>query len=651
MDGPLPNAMSPQVSAPNQRRTGGSFKRIRSWLRQHALWPSLVGLGFLFLYAMTTAPSIVELYDDSLEFQLVGPTFGIAHPTGYPLYIMLGGLWSRVLLPIGNWAWRMNLFSAVTAAATVALLFGLAQRLAAWSTPSQARTFWPGLTAALAFGLGPVWWSQATIAEVYALHNLLVATILLVALHLADQPVSSGDVAPAARRKFLLICCLFGLGLAHHRTIVLVAPGVALMVAGQRWLWRPQWLWLAGLGALLAPLFLYLFLPLRAAMGGNDLHGSYINDWAGFWHHVLAQGYTGFFSQNDLSVTRSARDWLQLWQAQLGSIGLGLGAVGLVWLLWRSQPRWPGLGIVAILLTNLIFTLTYRVGDQEVFLLPAWLCFSLLVGVGVGAATARLATWPWVRHGIAGLCTLLLWLGVSGRGEGINRSQAWAVHNYAVALAKVAFPPDSRVIALEGQATALRYMQAATDLGRQATPVIADRPAQRLAAVTESMAQGYPTYLTQEVAGIADYYSFSGEGPLVRVWPRGQAEVGPPQHALQQAFIEGTLQLTGYDFVWLDEAGGRTVRLALYWQPTMPLTKVYKLSLRLYQGDTLLLQADRYPLRLVAPTTTWLPGETIRDVHYLSPPVDAPPATHLRVILYAEADGAEAGAIDLPTPP
>jgi hypothetical protein len=123
----------------------------------------------LILYGATAAPSIVELFDDSLEFQLVAPTFGIAHPTGYPLYVLLGGLWSRVLFPVGNWAWRMNLFSALAAATTVALVYALACRLT--TLHAGKPNPWAGLAAALTFGLGPIWWRQATIAEVYALHG------------------------------------------------------------------------------------------------------------------------------------------------------------------------------------------------------------------------------------------------------------------------------------------------------------------------------------------------------------------------------------------------------------------------------------------------------------------------------------------------
>jgi hypothetical protein len=610
----------------------------------------LIGLLFFILYALTAAPSITELYDDSLELQVVGPTFGIAHPTGYPLYVLLSGLWSRVLFPVGNWAWRMNLFSALAAATTIGLLFRLAQRISRQTTSTQTRSLWPALATALAFGLAPVWWSQATIAEVYALHNLFVAAILLIAFNLTLSPCHLATLSSCHLVTALALRC--GLALTHHRTIVLLAPGLLLLLWGQKTIWPPSRHWLRWGLVFLAPLVLYLFIPLRAAMGVADLRGSYDNSWTGFWDHVLARGYTGFFTQNMLSVAMTLGDWWQLWQAQVGLVGLGLGVLGLGWALRHKQLRRWWLGLFVILLSNLLFAVAYQVGDQQVFLLPAWLCFALFIGAGVQGLAHLLARWPLAAQGAAIGCSVLLLFGIGGRGDLVNRSQDWAVHNYAVALAKVDFPPESRVIAVEGQATAFNYMQAAEGLGRNATPIVADLPPARQAAVMASVAQGYPTYLTQEVEGIAERYSFSGEGPLVRVWPRGQAQAGTPHHPLAQAFVNGALELTGYDLEWLAEAGGPTLRLALYWRPSRLLPQIYKLSLRLIQNNRVLVQEDRYPLRLVAPTTSWLPGEIVRDVHYLAPPLPTlPETTQLRVILYAEQDGVEAGTVDLPTLP
>jgi len=83
-----------------------------------------LGLAALALYGMTAAPTVATVFDDSLEFQVVLPTLGIAHPTGYPLYTLLGWLITR-LLPLGDAAYRANLFSALAAALTAALLYRL----------------------------------------------------------------------------------------------------------------------------------------------------------------------------------------------------------------------------------------------------------------------------------------------------------------------------------------------------------------------------------------------------------------------------------------------------------------------------------------------------------------------------------------------
>ena len=82
----------------------------------------------LWLYLTTLAPSVVTLFDDSLEFQLVTYQLGIAHPTGYPLYTLLGKLFT--FLPMGNVAYRVNLMSAVFGALTVALVYLLILQVA-----------------------------------------------------------------------------------------------------------------------------------------------------------------------------------------------------------------------------------------------------------------------------------------------------------------------------------------------------------------------------------------------------------------------------------------------------------------------------------------------------------------------------------------
>lgn len=623
-------------------------------VKTERLLPWLIGVAAFILYAATTAPSIVELFDDSLEFQLVGPTFGIAHPTGYPLYILLGGVWSRLLFPIGNWAWRMNLFSALAAAAAVGVTAAVAQQL---TVEGKGRLVWvPALATALAFGLGPVWWQQATVAEVYTLHGLFVAAILAIAiLAVGDFDIpkqrpdwvspSAPPVRPPSSRLVALLCLLIGLGLTHHRTVILLMPalGICLLWA-HRGLARPQRSWWLWIGALLGPLLLYLLIPVRASMGVSDLHGSYVNTWRGFWDHVLARQYTTFFGANPLAVERSALDWVRLWVEQIGIVGLALGLLGLVQV-GRVAHRKARVLVLLVLVINLVFALSYRVHDAEVFLLPALLAFSLFVGDGVALLLRLCRSWPVLEYSCAALCLLALALG-SGRAEPVNRRQDWAVHDYAVALAKVDFPPGSRVIALEGEATALRYMQAAEGLGRNATPVVADDPDRRRALLAELSAQGVPLYLTRELAGIGSAYSFTGSGPLVRVWPRGQAQAGEPSHLQAIDFAGGQLHLEGYDLVKLEQAGGPALEVTFYWRPQTVLPRPLKVSLRLQTPagapvrwpDGQPVQHDAFPLRMVALTSDWLPGERVRDVYSLPVPNGARgrPARLVAIVYDAE---------------
>ena len=611
----------------------------RFWMQQildRRLLPWLIWAIFLLLYATTAAPSIVELFDDSLEFQVVGPTFGIAHPTGYPLYVLLGGLWSRIIFPFGNWAWRMNLFSALTAAITLALIYHLAEQLTtrSWAGATVDKSvIWPGLAATVAFGLGSVWWSQATVAEVYTLHGLFVVALLTVTLNI--QPSESSDQDATMRRsnhkRITLLCILSGLALAHHRTTVLVLPALALyLLWAVPGLWRPQMAWLGWLAALFVPLLLYLFIPLRAAQGITDLHGSYVNTWSGFWQHVLAQGYTRTFLQdNALAHHYTPADWVRLFQSQVGELGLGLALFGLIAICLRPRNRaMPWFCILGVLLTNLIFAINYQVSDVEVFVLPALLCLSFWIAAGVAWLGHLLRTKPLAAHSIQGLVVLLLGVGAGGRDAIVNRSQVWDVHDYATAVAKVNFPPKSRVIGLEGEATALKYMQYAEGFGAQANAVVADDPTLRQAAIAAAIAAGVPTYLTRELNGIEDRYSFSGEGPLVRVWPRGRAQVGMPQHRVDVSLADGALKLEGYDLDLLAEAGGPTLQIAFYWRPLQPLTQTLKLSLRLQQGDGRALvwpngaevKEDRFPLLQLAKTPHWVTGELIRDVQRLRLP-------------------------------
>ena len=237
------------------------FEKPTPLSRWDTILAAALGLLALALYVRTLAPGLLD--GDAGEFQFAAWGFGLAHPTGYPLYLILGGVWQHGLALFGaDPAWALNLFSAVTAALTVALLFVTMRKI----IPGPAGVSrGVALFSAALFAVNPTVWSQALIAEVYALHGLLMVLILLAALRW------DGSMGRTA-----LLAGLVGLGLAHHRTTVFVIPGVLLAVwlicagVGQpagSWtrlerakMWR---LWVGAGLAVSLPQLLYLYIPLR----------------------------------------------------------------------------------------------------------------------------------------------------------------------------------------------------------------------------------------------------------------------------------------------------------------------------------------------------------------------------------------------------
>ncbi len=208
------------------------------------------------LYLATMSPSIAV--GDAGELALAAHAVGVAHPPGYPLYTLLGRL--ALLVPAGSPAARLNALSVACAVAALALHLAIGARLGLGLAPRLAATALLAGSTAL--------WSQANIAEVYALHLLLAHAVLLAAVCLAE-PRSAPDPAAAADdrrpRLALLLAYFVGLAGAHHPSSLLLAP-VALIagVAAARRGARPA---LLACGALFAlPLTLYAVLPIRSRL-------------------------------------------------------------------------------------------------------------------------------------------------------------------------------------------------------------------------------------------------------------------------------------------------------------------------------------------------------------------------------------------------
>lgn len=661
--------------------------------------PSLLIAGGLFvvslaLYISTLAPSVVTIFDDSLEFQLVTYQLGIAHPTGYPLYTLLGKLFT--LMPVGNVAYRVNLMSAVFGAAAVTLLYLLILQVALpkkalhpAAPDSRPLPGWPlhagGLVGALLLAAGRVFWQQATVAEVYTLNAFFVVLLLLVTTN------TSGHSA----KGLLWLAFLAGLSLTHHRTMLLLFPVVGLyllVTPARRHLFNRNTLPVAGLLFLL-PLLLYLYLPLRGHVGSLD--ETYQNTWAGFWQQVSASGYGTFIFDNPFGHNRTALFYWNLLADQVYTTVPGL--IGLAYLLRFGQPKMLALTGLAFL-TYLAFNLFYNVTDIEVFFIPNFIIWAVWSGAGTAFllyaaagikvavprpkspppehvdtrpaeqptpidsdspapenstnAPSKFKRWqPVVVLAALGIFVLILYQVGQTNFSAMRQHYTWQVHDYGLDILQQPLPEESAIVGILGEMTLVRYFQQTENMRPDVETVTANLESERLAAVEQLLAAGKSVYLTRELPGAAARWSLSAVGPLIRVNPK--PVTAPPEFSVAVGrAVTPDVTLLGYTRSRPPHtgAGPAPVRLTLIWQVNQTPAADLKVSARLLTpAGEVLAATDGGPVHFAYPTTAWRSGEVISDVYDVALPVDTPPGQYTPLIIwYAPAqNGAEVGRIEL----
>ena len=423
--------------------------------RGHWILAGLVFITALGAYIATLCPTV--FVEGTGENIVSVYCLGVPHPPGFPLYCLLGKLFT-LAVPVGDIAYRVNLFSAVLGAVASAGLFCLLSLFGVGAVPA--------VVATLTLSFSATFWREATIAEVYTLSlTIIIAQFALLVhwrnrLHTGERaPVTAAassaptperqsakrskrkrtaDVARAQLptrqtgrlrsqyRPLLWWALLFGVGLTVHPNQAFLLPGwLYLIWSSDRSVFR-RWR-LVGSGVLLviAGLCLHLYAPIRAAASpainwGNPAFGN-------LWRYLTAEQYRGrMFSLPLRKVVGNLWGFVSglpgefaggghaSWFALLAGALAVAGAI----MLWRKH-RQLAVVIGLMIVLPIIWAINYNIPwEIDVYYLPVYL--ALVIWIGWGAAT--LLTWLSRRRVLAvvGACAVLA---VPALALGLNYSK------------------------------------------------------------------------------------------------------------------------------------------------------------------------------------------------------------------------------------
>jgi hypothetical protein len=346
---------------------------IRERLLGSAAEASVATAGIAFLaYLSALAPDLTwaNHSGDGGELITASFTLGVAHPPGYPTYVVLGKLFST--LPAGTIAFRYNLFSAASLAIAAGLLAATVIRSSQTTAASRRLpSHLVGVVAGLTVAFAPLVWSQAIIAEVYALNLVFLAAFLLALTY------GSG-------RAHFVAGLLLGLSWTTHPTSLLMLAFGLTVVPRNSW---PRLA--AGILLGLTPL---LLLPLLGSSGSPLIWGR-PEVLAGWWRLITADIYRpNVFGLVPADWWSRLRQWAPIFAANILLLAIPVA-------LLRAKHGERSARIIhnsrftarnsqlVLLLTALLYTIfafTYATQDAEVLLLPAVMALGLLLGLRMG---------------------------------------------------------------------------------------------------------------------------------------------------------------------------------------------------------------------------------------------------------------------------
>ncbi|MDA3843136.1 MAG: DUF2723 domain-containing protein [Candidatus Kapabacteria bacterium] len=366
-----------------------------------SIYSLLIFIISAMVFYSTAAPGL--MYTDSGELAAVCSTLGVAHPTGYPLFTILGHLWTLLPLPFST-IYSLNIFAATVTALSSVVFFNMMylifSMIRSHTIGSKSKSkdkkkkkvqtvtdsyedsslLIMSAATALMYSFALTVWQQATALEVYSLHLLMI--------HLVLYMTTKGLSEPAEKKYFVLSAFLLGASFSNHMTTILLVPGLLFIYFARPFDKTDGKMFSADrmkfAAFLLIPFIIglsfYLYLPLRSASGPEFNWGEVSRGWDKFLYHVQGKQYQiWMFSDSDVWKT-NLQKFFELLPAQTAFIGIPAALWGIIKLFKTSKSF--TVALLIFIVSCLSYSVNYSIHDIDSYFLTAFSMIIILAGIG-----------------------------------------------------------------------------------------------------------------------------------------------------------------------------------------------------------------------------------------------------------------------------
>ncbi len=360
----------------------------------------LVFINYLF----TLAPSVVQI--DAGELATVQITLGIAHPTGYPLFTMLGHLFLLLPLPLTK-IMQANLLAAIWCALGVLFFLKSAELIfnnlnftlpkekekkkkAVRETPAisgspsdNSAKLFSIVAGGIALAFGTTYWFQSTSVEVYSLQIFLFMLNIFLMLKAYYN-------ANLKMKDWFYISVSLALGFANHMTTVLLLPFITVIFFKKEKFSLNSIKKIILMLLVFFPLLIafYLYLPLRAATNPALNWGNPVN-LENILRHVSGKQYQVWLFESFQAAGKQFRYFVSNFPSEFGYTGLLLGLAGILFGFRKAGTIFYAL--TSTLLFTILYSINYDISDIDSYFLLAYIMFSFFVMLGFYSFFSKLS--------------------------------------------------------------------------------------------------------------------------------------------------------------------------------------------------------------------------------------------------------------------
>lgn len=389
------------------------------------------------IYLFTLAPSVIQI--DSGELATVQYTLGIAHPTGYPLFTILGFLFLQIPLGIRKIT-QANLLAATWSVfaiyffikVLIVLLINIEekknnvvskkkQKTVAAIKFNEDQKIFSIIAAAFFLAFSKTFWMQSTSVEVYSFQTMLFALILFFSLKAFRSKECSNS--------WLLVGLSFAFGFSNHMTTLLAIPFAAILFFFKEKLTTSSIKIIFKTLVLSIPVLvlIYLYLPIRAAQNPIMNWGNPIN-FENFWRHFTGRQYQVWLFASFEATKKQLGNFVSNFPSEFTIVGLFIGLIGFIFLYKIDKKIF--LTTLATFLFAVLYSVNYDIVDLDSYFLLAYMIFSIWILFGFLLLFSKLEQLLKTKRMIIPIFTILIFVPLASNKSEVDQSDVYTFEDY-----------------------------------------------------------------------------------------------------------------------------------------------------------------------------------------------------------------------------